>query len=110
LLYLGNVGACRQAHQATSQAWLDGLRRDDGLEWALDRADHAAVAAVYVDEGRLVPVNTHDGFDLAYLLRHTEPAGMTTVMVDVERGLTQSSAYQNSIPFRNQVVPQKPGF
>jgi hypothetical protein len=40
---------------------------------------------MHIYKGGLIPVNAHNGFHLAHLLRQTTPAHVATVVVNVKR-------------------------
>ena len=74
------------------------LSCDDCAEGTFDDAQFTAVAAVHVYEGRFIPVNADDGFDLADLLCQATPASVAAVVINVEQSIADAGIYQRQFP------------
>ena len=55
---------------------------------------------MHIYEGRLIAVDTNDGFDPTYLLRQTHPASVAKVVVNIQRCSADASTYHRFDSFR----------
>jgi hypothetical protein len=61
---------------------------------------------MHIYEGRLIAVDANDGFDPAYLLRQTNPASVTKVVVNIKRCSADASTYHRLDSFRLAPKPE----
>jgi len=64
--------------------FLSSLCRYNGLKGTFYHADHAAVATMYINKGRLIAVNAYNCFNFADLLAQTAPAGPAALIINAE--------------------------